>query len=158
VAAEIAVFGTIAVATIAWALGTSLPSRGWWTAGAIAALVHVAAAFHVFHHWSHGSAVMATARQTGALTGLYRGEGVFLNYAFLVVWLADAAWWWLEPSRYRTRSMRVTAVIHGFLFFMFVNGAIVFADGWMRIIGVIAVGIVSITWSTKLFAQKAAAR
>jgi len=157
VAAEIAVFGTIAVATIAWALGTSLPSRGWWTIGAAAALIHVAAAFHVFHHWSHQSAVLATAKQTGAVIGIFRGEGVFFNYAFLVVWLADAAWWWLAPSSHEARSVRVTAAVHGFLFFMFVNGAIVFADGWMRVIGMIAVGIVSMTWSMKLFARKAGA-
>jgi hypothetical protein len=157
VAVEIAVFGTIAVATIAWALGTSLASRGWWTVGAIAAFLHIAAAFHMFHHWSHQSAVLATARQTGAVTGVFRGEGVFFNYAFLVVWLADAAWWWLGPSSHETRSVGVSAAIHGFLFFMFVNGAIVFADGWMRVIGTIAVGLVIITWLMKLFVRKTAA-
>jgi hypothetical protein len=155
---QIAVFGTIAFATIAWALAICLRSRAWWTVGALAALVHVAAAFHVFHHWSHRSALVATAQQTGDLTGVFRGEGVFFNYAFLVVWLADTAWWWLSPSSHETRSRGVSTFIHGFLFFMFVNGAVVFADGWMRVIGIIAVGAVSIAWSTKLFAQKAARR
>ena len=50
--------------------------------------------------------------------------------------------------------MGLSASIHGFLFFMFVNGAIVFADGWMRLLGIVAVGAVSIAWSTKLFEQK----
>jgi hypothetical protein len=75
-----------------------------------------------------------------------------------VVWLADTTWWWLSPSSHETRSRGVSTIIHGFLFFMFVNGAVVFADGWMRVIGILAVGAVSIAWSTKLFAQKAARR
>jgi hypothetical protein len=155
---QIAVFGTIALATIAWALGICLRSRSWWTLGAVTALIHVAAAFHAFYDWSHASAVVATAQQTGQLTGVFRGEGVFFNYAFLVVWLADAAWWWLSPASHETRTTGVSAAIHGFLFFMFVNGAVVFADGWMRVIGIIAVGTVSLVWSTKLFARKAPAQ
>lgn len=79
---------------------------------------------------------------------------MFFNYAFLVVWLADCVWWWLRPSSYEARPMWVGRSIHGFLFFMFFNGAIVFADGWMRLLGIIAVGAVSIAWLTELFEQK----
>ena len=64
------------------------------------------------------------------------------------------AWWWLSPASHETRTTGVSAAIHGFLFFMFVNGAVVFADGWMRVIGIIAVGTVSLAWSTKLFAGR----
>ena len=78
---------------------------------------------------------------------------MFFNYAFLVVW-PDAAWWWLSPASHETRTTGVSAAIHGFLFFMFVNGAVVFADGWMRVIGIIAVGTVSLAWSTKLRAER----
>ena len=152
--AQPAVFGSIAVATIAWAAAICFRSRSWWTVGALAASVHVAAAFHSFHGWSHQSAVQATAQQTGALVGVFRGEGVFFNYAFLVVWLADVAWWWLRPSSYETRPLAVGRAIHGFLFFMFFNGVIVFADGWMRLLGILAVGAVSVAWSMKLFAQR----
>ena len=151
---QIAVFATIAFATMAWALAICFRSRWLWTLGAVAALVHVASAFHLFHGWSHQSAVKSTAQQTGELIGIFRGEGVFFNYAFLVVWLADCVWWWLRPSSYEARPMWVSRSIHGFLFFMFFNGAIVFADGWMRLLGIIAVGAVSIAWSTKLFEQK----
>ena len=45
-----------------------------------------------------------------------RGRRVF-NYAFLVVWLADAAWRWLSPASHETRTTGVSAAIHGFLFF-----------------------------------------
>ena len=151
---QVAVFGTIAIATIAWAAAVCLRSRVIWTCGALAASLHIGAAFHYFHDWSHRSAVAATARQTGELIGVFRGEGVLFNYAFLVVWLADVAWWWLRPSSYETRPVGVSRAVHGFLFFIFFNGAIVFADGWMRIIGIAAVGAVSLTWSMRLFAQK----
>ena len=154
---QVAVFGAIAVATIAWAAAICVRSRAAWTVGALAASLHVAAAFHYFHDWSHQSAVETTARQTGELTGVFRGEGVVFNYAFLMVWLSDVVWWWLRPISYESRSVGVSRAVHGFLFFMFVNGAIVFADGWMRMIGIAAVGAVSLAWSTKLFAQKAQA-
>ena len=148
---ELAVFGTIAGATLAWAAGESLRSRLLWTAGALLALMHSAAAFAVFHGWSHRAAAAATARQTAAVTGLSWGGGVFFNYAFLVIWVADAIWWWVSPRGYERRPRAIDRFVRGFLFFMFVNGAIVFADGGMRLLGVAAVGLVSITWSTRLF-------
>jgi hypothetical protein len=143
---ELAVFGTIAGATLAWAAAECLRSRVMWTMGALLATTHSAAAFGVFHGWSHRAAVVATAQQTAALTGVSWGGGIFFNYAFIAIWLADAIWWWLSPGTYRARSRTIDIVVRGFLFFMFFNGAIVFADGWMRVLGIAAVGVVGLTW------------
>ena len=154
---ELAVFGTIAGATLAWAVAEQLRSRLLWTIGAALAVTHSAAAFAVFHGWSHRAAAAATARQTADVTGVSWGGGIFFNYAFLIVWGADAIWWWASPRGYEARPRAFDALVRGFLFFMFLNGAVVFADGWMRLLGVIAVGLVSITWSTRFFRQMAAA-
>ena len=67
---EVAVFGTIAGATLAWAVAEQLRSRLLWTIGAALAVTHSAAAFAVFHGWSHRAAAAATARQTADVTGV----------------------------------------------------------------------------------------
>ncbi len=73
-----------------WALGWpgALRSRGAgvWVWGASAAAFHVAVAMHAGHGWSHADAVRHTEEVSGV------GAGVWVNYAFVAVWLADAAW------------------------------------------------------------------
>jgi hypothetical protein len=151
------VFVTMAVAIAAWAAvecrlaGRPASTAGWprvlWAVGAAAALAHAAAAFEAFYGWSHATAVAATARQTAELVGFDWGGGLYLNYVFLSVWTGDAAWWCLRPRSYTSRRVAVSAVIRGFLFFMFLNGAVVFADGWMRALGAAATAAVTVTWS-----------
>ena len=155
---ELAVFGTMAGSLVAWAAAEWLHSRVLWTAGAALAVAHSTAAFAVFHGWSHDRAMTSTAQLTAAVTGLEWGGGLFFNYAFLIIWVADAAWWWVSPRTYDERPRSIDLVVRGFLFFMFVNGAIVFADGAMRILGILAVAVVSISWLTKSFRQTVPAR
>jgi len=138
-AVEIAVFYTIAAAVLCWGLAEALKSRALWTAGAMLALIHSAAAFVWFYGGSHETARLETMRQTAALTGLAFSGGIYFNYLFLIVWLGDAAWWWLAPRAYRSRPRAVSLVVRGFIFFIVVNGAVVFADGWARVVGVAAV-------------------
>lgn len=141
-ATTLVVYATISAAVLCWAAGIIRKSRGWWTLGAMLALVHSAAAFGVFYGWSHTTAQGQTAAQTLALTGVDFAGGIYLNYLFLAVWLGDMGWWWLSPATYRTRPRVVSVAVHGFLFFVIVNGAIVFADGWARVVGVLAVSAV----------------
>ncbi len=147
---------TIALAIVAWAAAEWLKRRGprrsdsaaraVWTAGALLLGLHTLAAFHVVHRWSHQAAADETARQTAALTGLSWSGGLFVNYAFLAVWAADAVWWWTAPASYRGRPSAVQTAVFVFFVFMFVNGAIVFADGAMRVLGVVAVTVVLWSW------------
>lgn len=155
---ELAVFGTIAGSLAAWAAAEVLHSRVLWTAAAGLALAHSAAAFAVFYGWSHDRAMAATAQQTVAVTGLDWGGGLFFNYAFLLVWMADVMWWWIGERSYDGRPRTIDFLIRGFLFFMFVNGAIVFADGVIRVIGIVAVAIVSVSWLMRSFARAVPAR
>jgi hypothetical protein len=141
---------------VAWAAAASVKrsaprnrnvaARAIWTAGVLLLGAHTLAAFHVVHGWSHQAAAAETARQTAALTGIDWGGGIFVNYAFLAVWAADAGWWWASPDSYRMRSRTIETAVFLFFVFMFVNGAIVFAHGAMRVLGVAAVTIVLWSW------------
>jgi hypothetical protein len=146
---------TIALSIVAWAAAESLryrapqhdaAARGLWTAGVLLLGAHTLAAFHFVHGWSHEAAAAETARRTAALTGIDWGGGVFVNYAFLAAWAADAGWWWAAPASYRLRSHALQTVLLFFFAFMFVNGAIVFAHGAMRLLGIAAVTIVLWSW------------
>lgn len=131
------------------ALGQRIAPRGVrlvWTAGCGAFLVHVASAFHVHYNWSHVAALEHTARRTAELTGWAFGGGLYANYLFAALWLADVLWWWLAPASYRRRSGAIDLGLHAYLLFMVFNGAVVFARGPVRWLGLAAtlVGIASV--------------
>lgn len=113
----------------AWLLlanrNASSPGAGrlWWTTGCVFALLHVAVAMHAAHGWSHRAAY----RHTEEVGGF--GWGVYVNYAFVVVWLADVLWQWVFPAAYMQRSRFVGLAVHGFLAFIVFNATIVFARG-----------------------------
>lgn len=139
---------TIWLAVFAWAAtevlkrrGQSETARGVWTSGAALLAVHIALAFHYWHGWSHAAAYQSTAIQSAQLTGVASGWGIYLNYALLAVWVADAAWWWVSPRAYETRSRAIDRTVFAFFLFMMVNGAVVFATTAMRYAGAAAVAV-----------------
>lgn len=138
-------------ATAAWAIGEALMrrstpldhvARASWTLGITLALVHVALAFQLVYAWDHDAAVAATAQQTGDLTGWRWRGGIFVNYVFLAMWLADTCWWWIAPQARAARSKSLELARLAFFMFMFVNGAVVFASGIGRIVGMMSVALV----------------
>jgi hypothetical protein len=149
--ADVAVRGSIAAATLSWAAAEwvrwRLPSHGRtaraiWTVGAGLTIAHAVAVFHYVHHWSQEAAIAHTARQTAALTGLNWGGGLYVNYAFLALWVCDAVLWWKDRSSYERRSIAARDALLAVFVFMFVNGGIVFAHGPARAVGLFAVGVV----------------
>ena len=76
---------------------------------------------------SHAAAWEHT-RQVGGY-----GDGIFVNYAFALVWLADVVWVWVSPGSYLTRPRWLHWAVHGFLAFVVVNAAVVFAGWGMRL-------------------------
>jgi hypothetical protein len=150
--ADLAIRGSIAAATLSWAAAESVrwrdPSRGataraLWTSGAGLTLVHALAVFHYNHQWSHAAALAHTAQQTAALTGLHWGGGLYVNYAFIALWVGDAVLWWRDRPSYERRSRASRDALLALFVFMFVNGGIVFASGPARAIGILAVGLVA---------------
>ena len=142
---------TIRLACVLYFAAALLPGLGrWWraawTAGFIAYLTHVAAAFAFHHGWSHDAAFSETARRTGELFGVESGAGLYFNYAFTAVWLADVVWLWRGSSgnngdTYRTRPRWISIAVHAFMAFMFFNATVVFASGWVRWLGAAATAI-----------------
>ena len=116
-------------------------ARLLWTLGCAAFLVHVASSFDVFYGWSHRVAVEETARQVAEVTGRRVGAGIYLNYLFTSVWVADAAWWWLDANGYRRRSWVGVLLVHGFFLFMIFNATVVFEDGAARVMGLVVTAV-----------------
>ena len=110
-------------------------SRWWHTSGCLAFLAHVLCAFHFYHAWSHAAAYADTARQTQAMFGWRSGGGLYVNYAFALVWLGEVLWSWIDDRGYRARPRWLTGAWRGFFLFMIFNGAVVFARGPVRWFG-----------------------
>ena len=116
-------------------------ARWAWTAGFATFLVHLWTAFEYVHRWSHIAAVHETARQTRELVGLDWGDGVWLNYAFALVWGVDVVWWNGFPDSHARRPWMVAADVHAFLGFVTFNATVVFASGVSRWLGVAGCGL-----------------
>ncbi len=136
---------TIGVATIlyvlsvgAWLIHRDRPARISWTVACAFYLIHVAAAFQFYHGWSHAAAYQHTADQTARVIGMSWGGGLYFNYVFTILWIADVVWWWRGLANYRDRPAWITATIQWFFAFMFFNATVVFASGFVRWFGVAA--------------------
>ncbi|MGE3314327.1 MAG: hypothetical protein AB7O26_04350 [Planctomycetaceae bacterium] len=113
-----------------------LRARWLWTAGCFLFVIHVACAFQFVHAWSHAAALEATARETREKTGWNSGVGLYANYVFLIVWLADTAWWWRGIGPDSSRGRWVDAAVVGYLGFIAFNATVVFGDGVARVVGI----------------------
>lgn len=153
---ELLVFGTISLSVLCWAGAEALRHRWLWAAGAFLAIVHATTAFVTFYGSSHDIARVETMRQTAALTGLAFSGGIYINYAFLAVWAVDAVWWLAAPSSYLGRPQALSFAVRAFIFFIIVNGAVIFADGWARVIGVVSVMLVLVSWFLRRSSRHAA--
>src|SRR5262249_59210931 len=105
-------------------------ARLLWSGAWLLYCIHVAAAFHYAHHWSHAEAIRSVEEQSGF------GEGIFVSYVFTLLWTADVIWWWLSPGSYVRRPRAVGIAIHGFMAFIIFNGAVIFAAGPARWLGI----------------------
>ena len=117
--------------------GSGLVARWLNTAGCVAFLGHVACAFHFYHHWSHAAAYADTARQTSEFSGWNWGGGLYINYAFALLWLGEVVWAWANPTGYFHRPNWMTWIVRGFFLFMMFNGAVVFVHNSARWFGLI---------------------
>lgn len=110
-----------------------------WRCGAAACLVHVAAAFHFVHGWSHTVAWAATAAQVRSVIGWESGAGLWLNYAFTAGWLMVSCVWDHLPVWAR----RTWECLFAFMAF---NAAVVFTAGLVRWAGCVLSGITLGGW------------
>lgn len=158
--------GTIWVSIVGYTLGTvsfalsrgrtpSSPGRArWdsaarvvWTVACVSLIAHLISAFQFYHGWSHAAAYCDTARQTEELFGLNWGGGLFINYALLIAWIVDLAWWWRSGlNSYRKRPWLLVALWHGFLIFIIFNATVVFGGGFVRWVGLAICLLLTFAW------------
>ena len=81
------------------------------------------------HGWSHAAAYAYTAARTDELLGLRWGGGLWVNYAFTILWVGEALWWQMWPESHARRPRAWKPAVRGAFLFMIVNGAVVFVDG-----------------------------
>ena len=158
---QVAVFWTIAAATLAWAFGDAcrlLRRRAGGRAHASGRAVRSrsssipSSAFVLLYDGSHGR-----ARRDGTTDS--RDDGPRLGSRSVrqlpVSRDLDRRLRLVVDGRLRSggRFSRLGWARVGFFLFMFVNGAVIFADGWMRTIGLCAVIAV-----TGAFVSRAAGR
>jgi hypothetical protein len=101
-------------------------ARWCWTFAWATYLVHLAMAFHHYHHWSHAAAV----EHTEAVSGF--GKGIYLSHLFTLVWTADVLFWWLRPGRHAGRSSSIDWLLHGFMVFIIFNATVTYETGPIR--------------------------
>jgi len=113
-----------------------------WTVGAVVFLLHVVAAFHFAHGWSHEAAYEHTAQQTKTVTGLNWGGGLWFNYAFTLLWIADAAGWWIIGPEFLRTHPRWSGTVRWTFAFMMFNATIVFGPPYWKWLG----GAFALAW------------
>lgn len=155
---NVALFATIWLALalfVAGEAGKRTPARGapaprwaWgaWTLGAALCGLHMLIAFGSRHGWSHADAVAETARRTAEVLGTAWGGGVYVNYLFTAIWLAEASWWRAAPAAYARRPRWLTGCLRAFYLLILVNAAVVFASPAGRVAGVPLVTALLWTW------------
>jgi hypothetical protein len=101
-------------------------ARWCWTFAWATYLVHLAMAFHYYHHWSHADAMRHTEDRSGF------GIGIVVSDLFTLAWSADVVWWWLAPGRYAQRPAWIGRCWHGFMVFVIFNATVVYEEGLIR--------------------------
>jgi hypothetical protein len=151
---RLSVWLALAVATLGIGLRLEALGRpgwsGWarwaWTVACGVFLFHVACAFHFFYRWSEAVAYAETARLTFVFTGINWGGGLYFNYLFAAIWLADVLWWWFAPASFSRRPHLLNVFWDGFFFFMVLNAAVVFVNGPKRWLGAALCTVLVLLW------------
>ena len=99
-------------------------ARWWWTVGCMWFVAHVAAAFHFQHAWSHSAAFDYTAKRTAEMTGWNSGSGLYVNEAFLCLWVVDTILWWRDANWTQNRLAYWT--IQGIFAFLMLQATAIF--------------------------------
>lgn len=121
-----------------WSISSRRAARWWWTIGCGWFLLHVVAAFHFEHGWNHAEAFQYTANRTVEMTGWNSGTGLYVNEAFLCVWLADTILWWRK--REWPNDRRIYWLIQGTFGFLMLQATAVFGPAfWKPVVAVIIV-------------------
>ncbi len=118
-------------------LASQQAARWIWTIGGAICWIHFAVAFQLVHHGSLQEAYQHVLDVTIQSTGIATGIGLYVNLAFGVLWLVDAAFWW-RNIRWSERRIPYWTVqgIFGFLIF---QATVVFGPRFWTVTALMAV-------------------
>ncbi len=118
-----------------------------FTLGLAAMVVHSFLAFALRYGFSQEAALLDAARQIEEVTGQPSSpRGFYANHAFMAWWTVEALLWWRAPLAYAARPLAAVWASRLVFAFMFANGAIVFARGPVRALGVVGLLAVLAIW------------
>ena len=129
---------------------TGVEPRWAWPvslAGLVACVVHILVAMADRHGWSHQAAVLDTARQTAEVFGVAWGGGVYVNYLFLAMWLADLIRWRTDPRRHLQQPQWARWALRTFYLVIVFNAAVVFAAPDRRLAGLVVTAALLAAWA-----------
>ncbi len=107
-----------------------------WSLGCACYLAHVILAFECVHHWSHQLALDHTAAETQRVTGLGRGDGIWVNYLFTGIWIADVVRLVFSRQRERETARPIDIGIQLLFAFIVFNATVVFGPPVYRLLAV----------------------
>lgn len=118
-------------------------ARLLWTVGCMIFLLHAAAAFHFLYGWSHDVAYEHVRKRTFDQVGLDSGFGIYVNYAFTLLWLFDTLLWWRNLSWPENR-IGYWGVQGTFAFLMFQATVVFGPTFWIPILVATIFGLVAL--------------
>lgn len=124
-------------------------ARWLWTIACALLWIHVACAFQFQHDWSHAAAYRHTAARTAAVIGFDWGGGLWINYLLVGLWAGDVLWWWASPQTFRARPALVEWAWQGSLAFVVFNATVVFEEGPIRWVGLVASVVLLGMWRSQ---------
>ena len=128
---------------------TGIAPRWAWPVSAaalIACVLHILIAMAHRHGWSHQAAVLETARQTAEVYGLAWSGGVYVNYLFVGLWVAELAWWRMDPQRYTRQPPWMRWAVRAFYLVIVCNAAVIFVAPDHRMAGVAVTAALLAAW------------
>ena len=119
--------------------------RWTWLLGAAACVTHVVCAMGFAYCWSLANAMRHTAQITRELIGVELPSSVFVNFAFLAVWLADAV------REFRSRQSRPMGLMRHLVWaVMMLNGTVVFGPRYWIWIALTCVLALAVVWRRRV--------
>lgn len=114
--------------------------RWFWTIGCVLYLLHVIAAFHFLHGWSHAAAFEHVRRRTLHDIGWDSGIGIYINEGFTILWVIDTCLWW-RRLEWPERRLPYWIVQTSFAFLMFQSTAVFGPRFWIPIASVLVLSL-----------------
>ncbi len=123
--------------------------RSLWTLALAAYLVHAAAAFSLYHCWSHSRAVAHAAQRTAEVIGWHWGAAIYVNYAFTAAWILDAALLWAAPALHTRQPRWLATLWLSTTLFIFFQAMVVFGRDTSRLLGLAGLFLSCAVWLSR---------